>query len=87
LDQDSGSHRRPGHARDKRAPLLFFFYLILDAKGISADGLTIVGLGLNPDGNKEAYIVNLSTIPIPASLWLFGSGLLGLIGVARKKSS
>jgi hypothetical protein len=28
---------------------------------------------------------NLRTIPIPAATWLFGSGLLGLIGVARKK--
>ena len=26
-------------------------------------------------------------VPIPAALWLFGSGLLGLIGLARKKSS
>ena len=26
-------------------------------------------------------------VPISAALWLFGSGLLGLIGVARKKSS
>lgn len=27
----------------------------------------------------------VSTIPIPAALWLFGSGLLGLIGFARHK--
>ncbi len=27
----------------------------------------------------------LTTVPIPAAAWLFGSGLLGLIGVARKK--
>jgi hypothetical protein len=25
-------------------------------------------------------------VPIPPSVWLFGSGLLGLIGMARKKS-
>lgn len=24
-------------------------------------------------------------VPLPATVWLFGSGLLGLIGVARKK--
>jgi len=28
-----------------------------------------------------------SAIPIPASVWLFGSGLLGLIGVARRKAN
>jgi len=27
-----------------------------------------------------------SPIPIPAALWLFGSGLIGLIGVARRKT-
>jgi hypothetical protein len=28
-----------------------------------------------------------STVPIPPALWLFGSGLLGLIGIARKKAA
>lgn len=28
-----------------------------------------------------------SPIPIPAAAWLFGSGLLGLVGVARRKKS
>jgi len=26
-----------------------------------------------------------SVVPIPAAVWLFGSGLLGLIGIARRK--
>ena len=26
-------------------------------------------------------------IPIPAAVWLFGSGLLGLIGIARRKKA
>jgi hypothetical protein len=26
----------------------------------------------------------LSSVPIPGALWLFGSGLLGLLGVRRK---
>ena len=28
-----------------------------------------------------------AAIPIPPSLWLFGSGLLGLIGIARRKKA
>jgi hypothetical protein len=28
-----------------------------------------------------------STIPIPPAIWLFGSGLLGLIGMARRKKT
>ena len=29
----------------------------------------------------------ISSVPVPATVWLFGSGLLGLIGVARRKAS
>ena len=29
----------------------------------------------------------LSSVPIPAAAWLFGSGLIGLIGVARRKKA
>jgi len=28
---------------------------------------------------------DVSAVPVPAAMWLFGSGLLGLIGVARRK--
>lgn len=29
----------------------------------------------------------VSSVPIPAAAWLFGSGLLGLIGIARRRKS
>jgi len=29
----------------------------------------------------------LTTVPVPAAVWLFGSGLLGLVGVARRKKA
>ena len=28
-----------------------------------------------------------SAVPIPAAIWLFGSSLLGLVGMARRKKS
>ncbi len=31
--------------------------------------------------------VFLTAVPVPAAVWLFGSGLLGLIGIARRRSS
>lgn len=31
-------------------------------------------------------ITTVSTVPVPAAAWLFGSGLLSLIGIARRKS-
>ena len=30
--------------------------------------------------------VNVSEVPVPAAAWLFGSGLVGLIGLARRKT-
>lgn len=30
---------------------------------------------------------NVGAVPVPAAVWLFGSGLIGLIGVARKKKA
>lgn len=32
-------------------------------------------------------LVRVSAVPIPAAVWLFGSGLLGLVGVARRKKA
>jgi len=32
-----------------------------------------------------SHLVRLAPVPLPANVWLFGSGLIGLIGVARRK--
>ncbi|MGE5241685.1 MAG: VPLPA-CTERM sorting domain-containing protein [Bacteroidota bacterium] len=29
----------------------------------------------------------MATVPVPAAVWLFGSGLLGLVGVARRRNA
>ena len=41
--------------------------------------------GCWPSG--DTLTVSLGAVPIPAAVWLFGSGLIGLIGIARKKKS
>jgi hypothetical protein len=30
--------------------------------------------------------VDVTVIPVPSAVWLFGSGLLGLVGIARRKT-
>ena len=38
-------------------------------------------------GFGHALVREVSTVPVPAAAWLFGSGLIGLIGVARRKKA
>ena len=51
-----------------------------------------MGTGVQTNGikssNRYAWAVqsgDVSAVPVPAAVWLFGSGLVGLIGVARRK--
>lgn len=37
--------------------------------------------------SPELVQVSLKAVPIPAAVWLFGSGLLGLVGVSRRKKA
>ncbi len=37
--------------------------------------------------NDPNIQLNTSPVPLPAAAWLFGSGLLGLMGVARRKKA
>lgn len=34
---------------------------------------------------NSMHVTSVSSVPVPAAVWLFGSGLLGLIGIARRK--
>ncbi len=47
-----------------------------------ASGFGGVGYALHLEGS----VATVSAVPVPAAVWLFGSGLLGLVGVARRKS-
>jgi hypothetical protein len=52
-----------------------------------SDGRLRIGIHVQgfSSGGSESF-VNVP-VPIPAAVWLFGSGLLGLAGVARRKRS
>lgn len=61
----------------------------------STERITSIAIGL-PDGgitHESAFAMNkliigseISAVPVPASVWLFGSGLIGLIGFSRRKA-
>ncbi|MDO8706132.1 MAG: VPLPA-CTERM sorting domain-containing protein [Sulfuricaulis sp.] len=50
----------------------------------------IQGVGIQSLSDESWAMDNLTVtaapIPVPAAVWLFGSGLLGLIGIARRKA-
>jgi hypothetical protein len=37
--------------------------------------------------DNVSITADIAAVPVPAAVWLFGSGLLGLIGVARRKKA
>jgi hypothetical protein len=51
-----------------------------------ADGTLLSGYGIGSQSGfdwNSAY--SPSPVPVPAAVWLFSSGLLSLVGVARRK--
>ena len=59
----------------------------------STNAFTSVTLGLgalaNPSANNTFTVDTLrrTAVPIPAAVWLFGSGLIGLIGMSRRNKA
>ena len=43
--------------------------------------------GFVDNAGSAFHLVSTSAVPVPAAVWLFGSGLIGLIGVARRKKA
>jgi len=58
--------------------------VILSGTGFGGD-FTSDFDNLNIGPGTGIAVANVGTVPIPAALWLFGSGLLGLTGLARRR--
>ena len=71
-----------------------FAYILIDIDGISsvnpfsADfSVTLTaGSTVDPATPEPDVIGRINPVPIPGAIWLLGSGLIGLIGVARRKA-
>ena len=44
-------------------------------------------IGIDNGVIEPANVSGWSVVPVPPAVWLFGSGLIGLIGIARRKKS
>ena len=64
-------------------------WLITGGQGNTAGNWVIAWEDLPGGGDRDfndiVLEVNVAPVPIPAAVWLFGSGLLGLIGIGRRK--
>jgi len=47
----------------------------------------VEGCGVDAYFDNITISTEVAAVPVPAAVWLFGSGLLGLIGVARRKKA
>ncbi|MGD8630956.1 MAG: VPLPA-CTERM sorting domain-containing protein [Gammaproteobacteria bacterium] len=52
----------------------------------SSSGI-LFGSGSVLSGLWDVNSFNTTVVPVPAAVWLFGSGLIGLAGVARRKQN
>ncbi len=80
---------------DLDSALAYFDDTVLDygfwSDRISADNVLDIRLYFDLDeqhageGFDASFIVGVSAVPVPAAVWLFGGGLLGLAGFARRR--
>ena len=64
------------------------FYLLTGGGGLASGTARIYTVGtftLDASGNLSFASAGATSVPLPAAVWLFGSGLLGLAGVGRRK--
>ena len=65
-----------------------FTIATLDGNGDGVPGYPMASgpfPGWNATFGGTVTVTSVSAVPVPAAVWLFGSGLLGLVGVARRK--
>ena len=65
-------------------PSLFFL------ADLSSDTNYVLRTAFNYNGANEvtaAATTSVTVVPVPAAAWLFGSGLIGLMGLARRKKT
>ena len=67
----------------------FYIWALLRAEsqsGLAATSADAFDTGtMSFVGNPDLTAASAAVIPLPAAIWLFGSGLLGLVGIARRR--
>lgn len=64
-----------------------FYQVNLSDVDFSSGVITAMDSWLLSTDGQLTYGAPVSAVPVPAAVWLFGSGLVGLVGVARRKQA
>lgn len=65
------------------------FYVVASMGATAQNGFATAlnTLSMQFDNDMGLTAASASVVPVPAAVWLFGSGLIGLIGVAKRKTN
>jgi hypothetical protein len=76
-----------------------FNFFSLDFIAIPPPSTSVLNIGIGAGGDwqdvnfnavtgviYEGATINVGAVPVPPAVWLFGSGLIGLVGIARRRS-
>lgn len=66
--------------------LLGFYYVVLDGNTDTTGVQNLLGDWKLSSAGELTYSAEVTPIPVPAAVWLLGSALIGMVGVARRKS-
>jgi len=58
---------------------------LADAGATFGVNTSLLNFDVPGTGKNEVFVVDVNPVPVPAAVWLFGSGLIGLAGIARRK--
>ena len=63
----------------------FYIFIIDNINEIAYVELN-AALAVHPEYSLESIALVRTVVPIPAAVWLFGSGIVVLVGVTRRKA-
>jgi hypothetical protein len=88
LSTTTGGFLNPGHVAGNNGTLeTLLLTLAAGNYMIAADGEACTDTSTACRGPFQTATVSVSVVPIPAAVWLFGSGLAGLVRVMRRRQS
>jgi hypothetical protein len=67
----------------------YLYYFDYDGAGGDKAGVEVAVIRTLLDGNQIMTVINPGSapaVPVPAAVWLLGTGLVGLVGIRRRKN-